>query len=144
LKKVIYGLKHDPHAWYDMLSKFLLSQEFSKGVVDPTLFTKKVGKDILLVKGDEFGAVLKNKARTRSKPFSLNTLCSTNQERLDNLFQLMFDEYFQPPSVESRAPSIVAALIHVDTTSTPSSTIVNQDEPPASTLLNPEDSQELV
>ncbi|GKD18462.1 retrovirus-related pol polyprotein from transposon TNT 1-94 [Tanacetum coccineum] len=37
------------HAWYDLLSKFLLSQEFSKGVVDPTLFTRKEGKDILLV-----------------------------------------------------------------------------------------------
>ncbi|GJT15808.1 retrovirus-related pol polyprotein from transposon TNT 1-94 [Tanacetum coccineum] len=29
--------------------KFLLSQEFSKGAVDPTLFTRKEGKDILLV-----------------------------------------------------------------------------------------------
>ncbi|GKE47772.1 retrovirus-related pol polyprotein from transposon TNT 1-94, partial [Tanacetum coccineum] len=29
---------------------FLLSQEFSKGVVDPTLFTRKEGNDILLVK----------------------------------------------------------------------------------------------
>ncbi|GJZ25220.1 retrovirus-related pol polyprotein from transposon TNT 1-94 [Tanacetum coccineum] len=38
-----------PRAWYDMLSKFLLSQEFSKGVDDPTLFTRKEGKDILLV-----------------------------------------------------------------------------------------------
>ncbi|GJT30317.1 hypothetical protein Tco_0910592 [Tanacetum coccineum] len=35
-------------AWYDMLSKFLLSQEFSKGVIDPTLFTRKEGKDIIL------------------------------------------------------------------------------------------------
>nr|GEV22196.1 retrovirus-related Pol polyprotein from transposon TNT 1-94 [Tanacetum cinerariifolium] len=33
----------------DMLSKFLLSQEFSKGADDPTLFTMKVGKDILLL-----------------------------------------------------------------------------------------------
>ncbi|GJR86708.1 retrovirus-related pol polyprotein from transposon TNT 1-94 [Tanacetum coccineum] len=38
-----------PHAWYDMLSSFLLSQKFSKGVVDPTLFTRKEGKDILMV-----------------------------------------------------------------------------------------------
>ncbi|GKB16121.1 retrovirus-related pol polyprotein from transposon TNT 1-94, partial [Tanacetum coccineum] len=29
---------------------FLLSHEFSKGAVDPTLFTKKAGRDILLVK----------------------------------------------------------------------------------------------
>ncbi|GJT44336.1 retrovirus-related pol polyprotein from transposon TNT 1-94 [Tanacetum coccineum] len=48
LKKDLYGLKHDPLAWYDMLSKFLLSQEFYKCVVDPTLFTRKEGKDILL------------------------------------------------------------------------------------------------
>ncbi|GKD40444.1 retrovirus-related pol polyprotein from transposon TNT 1-94 [Tanacetum coccineum] len=49
LKKALYGLKQALHAWYDLLSKFLLSQEFSKGVVDPTLFTRKEGKDILLV-----------------------------------------------------------------------------------------------
>ncbi|GKA40783.1 retrovirus-related pol polyprotein from transposon TNT 1-94 [Tanacetum coccineum] len=36
-------------AWYDMLSSFLLSQEFSKGVVDPTVSTRKQGKDILMV-----------------------------------------------------------------------------------------------
>ncbi|GKD82740.1 retrovirus-related pol polyprotein from transposon TNT 1-94 [Tanacetum coccineum] len=34
-------LREAPRAWYDMLSSFLLSQEFSKGVVDPTLFTTK-------------------------------------------------------------------------------------------------------
>ncbi|GJW64988.1 retrovirus-related pol polyprotein from transposon TNT 1-94 [Tanacetum coccineum] len=49
LKKDLYRLKQAPCAWYDLLSKFLLSQEFSKGVVDPTLFTRKEGKNILLV-----------------------------------------------------------------------------------------------
>nr|GEW81167.1 hypothetical protein [Tanacetum cinerariifolium] len=49
LKKALYGLKQAPRAWYDMLFSFLLSQEFSKGVVDPTLFTKKACRDILLV-----------------------------------------------------------------------------------------------
>ncbi|GJR60871.1 retrovirus-related pol polyprotein from transposon TNT 1-94 [Tanacetum coccineum] len=49
LKKDIYGLKQAPRAWYDMLSIFLLSQKFSKGAVDPTLFTRKRGKDILMV-----------------------------------------------------------------------------------------------
>nr|GEU53435.1 copia protein [Tanacetum cinerariifolium] len=32
------------------LSSFLLSQKFSKGAVDPTLFTRKEGKDILMVR----------------------------------------------------------------------------------------------
>ncbi|GKA87055.1 retrovirus-related pol polyprotein from transposon TNT 1-94 [Tanacetum coccineum] len=49
LKKALYGLKQAPCAWYDLLLKFLLSQEFSKGTVDPTLFIRRQGKDILLV-----------------------------------------------------------------------------------------------
>nr|GEV37612.1 hypothetical protein [Tanacetum cinerariifolium] len=51
IKKALYGLKQAPHAWYDMLSSFLLSQEFSKGAVDPILFTRKAGRDILLKYG---------------------------------------------------------------------------------------------
>ncbi|GJW08667.1 hypothetical protein Tco_1571090 [Tanacetum coccineum] len=53
----------------------------------------------------------------------------------------MFDEYFQPPSVVSRASAAVVALILVDTTSTPSSTSVDQDAPSASTLPTTEDTQ---
>ncbi|GJU64183.1 retrovirus-related pol polyprotein from transposon TNT 1-94 [Tanacetum coccineum] len=49
LKKALYGLKQAPRAWYDLLSKFLLSQEFSKGTVDPTLFIRRQDKDLLLV-----------------------------------------------------------------------------------------------
>ncbi|GJV04426.1 retrovirus-related pol polyprotein from transposon TNT 1-94 [Tanacetum coccineum] len=49
LKKALYGLKQAPRAWYDLLSKFLLSQEFSKGTVDPILFMRRQGKDILLI-----------------------------------------------------------------------------------------------
>nr|GEX02473.1 retrovirus-related Pol polyprotein from transposon TNT 1-94 [Tanacetum cinerariifolium] len=48
LKKDIYGLKQALRAWYDMLSSFLLSQECTKGTVDPTLFVKREGKDTLL------------------------------------------------------------------------------------------------
>ncbi|GKA06256.1 retrovirus-related pol polyprotein from transposon TNT 1-94, partial [Tanacetum coccineum] len=49
LKNDLYGLKQAPQAWYDLLSSFLLSQKFSKGTVDPTLFIRREGKDILLV-----------------------------------------------------------------------------------------------
>ncbi|GKE46875.1 retrovirus-related pol polyprotein from transposon TNT 1-94 [Tanacetum coccineum] len=49
LKKALYGLKKAPRTWYDLLSKFLLSQEFSKGTVDPTLFIRRQGTNILLV-----------------------------------------------------------------------------------------------
>ncbi|GJR19628.1 retrovirus-related pol polyprotein from transposon TNT 1-94 [Tanacetum coccineum] len=49
LKKALYGLKQAPRAWYDMLSSFLISQDFSKGSVDPTLFIRGDGKELLLV-----------------------------------------------------------------------------------------------
>ncbi|GJR27476.1 retrovirus-related pol polyprotein from transposon TNT 1-94, partial [Tanacetum coccineum] len=49
LKKDLYGLKQAPRAGYNTLSRFLLDNKFSKGVVDPTLFTRKTGKHILLV-----------------------------------------------------------------------------------------------
>ncbi|GJV97361.1 retrovirus-related pol polyprotein from transposon TNT 1-94 [Tanacetum coccineum] len=49
LKKALYSLKQAPRACYDMLSSFFISQQFSKGVVDPTLFTWHAGNDILLM-----------------------------------------------------------------------------------------------
>nr|GEV07899.1 hypothetical protein [Tanacetum cinerariifolium] len=49
LKKALYGLKQAPRAWYDMLSSFLISQDFSKGSVDPTLFIRRNGNDLLLI-----------------------------------------------------------------------------------------------
>nr|GEW95540.1 retrovirus-related Pol polyprotein from transposon TNT 1-94 [Tanacetum cinerariifolium] len=45
LKKALYGLKQAPRAWYDTLSRFLMDNNFSKGAVDPTLFTRKIDAD---------------------------------------------------------------------------------------------------
>nr|GFA76594.1 hypothetical protein [Tanacetum cinerariifolium] len=50
LKKALYGLKQALRAWYDMLSLFLISQDFSKGSVDPTMFIRREGKELLLSK----------------------------------------------------------------------------------------------
>ncbi|GKE93890.1 retrovirus-related pol polyprotein from transposon TNT 1-94, partial [Tanacetum coccineum] len=55
LKKALYDLKQAPRASYDTLSRFLLDNKFSKGVVDLTLFTWKIGKHILLVQIYKFG-----------------------------------------------------------------------------------------
>ncbi|GJX38152.1 retrovirus-related pol polyprotein from transposon TNT 1-94 [Tanacetum coccineum] len=57
LKKALYGLKQAPRAWYDMLSSFLISQHFSKGAVDPTLFTRKARNDLLLFKMSMMGHI---------------------------------------------------------------------------------------
>ncbi|GJX17353.1 retrovirus-related pol polyprotein from transposon TNT 1-94 [Tanacetum coccineum] len=50
LRKALYGLKKAPRAWYDELSNFLMSKGFTKGTIDPTLFTIRYGEDILIVK----------------------------------------------------------------------------------------------
>ncbi|GJZ39093.1 integrase, catalytic region, zinc finger, CCHC-type containing protein, partial [Tanacetum coccineum] len=81
---------------------------------------------------------------TRSKPSFSNTICSTNQENWDILFQPMFDEYFQPPPCVVSPVPLAAATIPADTTSTPSSTIIDQDVPSASTLLTIKETQALV
>ncbi|GJY00868.1 retrovirus-related pol polyprotein from transposon TNT 1-94 [Tanacetum coccineum] len=49
LRKAIYGLKQALRAWYDELSNFLISKGFTKGTIDPTLFTIRYGENILLV-----------------------------------------------------------------------------------------------
>nr|GEY30462.1 retrovirus-related Pol polyprotein from transposon TNT 1-94 [Tanacetum cinerariifolium] len=44
LKKDLYGLKQAPRAWHDMLSSFLISQDFSKGkAVDPSHYHGMIG-----------------------------------------------------------------------------------------------------
>nr|GEY79270.1 retrovirus-related Pol polyprotein from transposon TNT 1-94 [Tanacetum cinerariifolium] len=49
LRKALYGLKQAPREWYNELSKFLTSKGFTKGTIDPTLFTIRYGEDSLLV-----------------------------------------------------------------------------------------------
>ncbi|GJT75836.1 retrovirus-related pol polyprotein from transposon TNT 1-94 [Tanacetum coccineum] len=50
LRKALYGLKQAPRASYYELSNFLMSKGFTKGTIDPTLFTIRYGEDILLAK----------------------------------------------------------------------------------------------
>nr|GEX07357.1 hypothetical protein [Tanacetum cinerariifolium] len=50
LWKDLYGLKQAPRAWYDELSKFLTSKDFTKGTIDPTLFMIRYQEDFLLAK----------------------------------------------------------------------------------------------
>ncbi|GJT94424.1 retrovirus-related pol polyprotein from transposon TNT 1-94 [Tanacetum coccineum] len=49
LKKALYGLKQAPKAWYDRLKAFLIKHEYSIGMVDNTLFTKKSKSHLIIV-----------------------------------------------------------------------------------------------
>ncbi|GJT71222.1 retrovirus-related pol polyprotein from transposon TNT 1-94 [Tanacetum coccineum] len=49
LKKALYGLKQAPKAWYDRLKAFLIKHDYSIGMVDNTLFTKKKDSNLIIV-----------------------------------------------------------------------------------------------
>ncbi|GKD06392.1 putative ribonuclease H-like domain-containing protein, partial [Tanacetum coccineum] len=49
VEKALYGLHQAPRAWYETLSTYLLETRFQRGIIDKTLFIKKLKGDILLV-----------------------------------------------------------------------------------------------
>ncbi|GKC98083.1 copia protein [Tanacetum coccineum] len=49
LKKALYGLKQAPKAWYGRLKAFLIKHDYSMGLVDNTLFTKKKDSNLIIV-----------------------------------------------------------------------------------------------
>ncbi|GKE25103.1 putative ribonuclease H-like domain-containing protein, partial [Tanacetum coccineum] len=49
VEKALYGLHQAPRAWYETLSTYLLENGFRRGLIDKTLFIKKIKGDILLV-----------------------------------------------------------------------------------------------
>jgi hypothetical protein len=48
LSKALYGLKQAPRAWYECLRYFLLTNGFKVGKADPTLFTRRIDKDLFI------------------------------------------------------------------------------------------------
>eukprot|EP00253_Pinus_taeda_P032502 PITA_32502 len=49
LKKSLYGLKQAPQAWYAKMDSFLLDSGFSRCHSDNTVYTKKVGKSLIIL-----------------------------------------------------------------------------------------------
>eukprot|EP00253_Pinus_taeda_P035046 PITA_35046 len=49
LKKSLYGLKQAPWAWYAKMDSFLLESGFSRCHSDNTVYTKKVGKYLIIL-----------------------------------------------------------------------------------------------
>nr|GEU41901.1 retrotransposon protein, putative, unclassified [Tanacetum cinerariifolium] len=86
LNKALYGLKQAPRAWYDLLSSFLESQKFSKGTVDPTLFVKREGKDILLTQIMPVAKIPEKVHREVYSSWEIDTMATTAAQKiaLDN------------------------------------------------------------
>ena len=49
LKKSLYGLKQAPQAWYAKMDNFLLENGFSRCHSDNIVYTKKVGKSLIIL-----------------------------------------------------------------------------------------------
>jgi hypothetical protein len=64
LHKALYGLKQAPRAWYECLRDFLIKNGFRIGKADSTVFTRKMGKDLVVCQicGDDiiFGSINKS------------------------------------------------------------------------------------
>ncbi|KAJ9542932.1 hypothetical protein OSB04_029438 [Centaurea solstitialis] len=49
LDKALYGLKQAPRAWYETLTVYLIGAGYKKGTIDPTLFLRRLGSDLIIV-----------------------------------------------------------------------------------------------
>ncbi|GJW22141.1 ribonuclease H-like domain-containing protein [Tanacetum coccineum] len=70
LRKVLYGLKQASRAWYDELSNFMMSKGFTKGTIDPTLFTIRTSNPPILT--SEIGSLM---YLTSSRPDIVQAVC---------------------------------------------------------------------
>ncbi|GKA07037.1 retrovirus-related pol polyprotein from transposon TNT 1-94 [Tanacetum coccineum] len=77
LKKALYGLKQAPKAWYDRLKAFLIKHDYSMGMVDNTLFTKKKDSNLIIVQIYVDDIIFR----------------STCQEICDDFAKIMHDEF---------------------------------------------------
>ncbi|GKE70126.1 retrovirus-related pol polyprotein from transposon TNT 1-94 [Tanacetum coccineum] len=100
LKKALYGLKQAPRAWYDMLSCFLISQQFSRGAVDPTLFTRHAGNDILLVQIYVDDIIFASTNNAMCNEFA-NQM--TNKFKMSMMGQILHStDYIDTPMIENK------------------------------------------
>nr|GEU69476.1 hypothetical protein [Tanacetum cinerariifolium] len=101
LKKALYGLKQAPRAWYDELSTFLLQNRFSKGIIDPTLFTRRFDDDILV----------SNYVNEILKKYGLNT-CDSIGTPMDIKNKLDLDQ-IRTPVDANKYRSMIGALMYL-------------------------------
>ncbi|GKE45685.1 retrovirus-related pol polyprotein from transposon TNT 1-94 [Tanacetum coccineum] len=77
LKKALYGLKQALKAWCDRLKAFLIKHNYSMGMVDNTLFTKKKDSNLIIVQIYVDDIIFR----------------STCQEICDDFAKIMHDEF---------------------------------------------------
>nr|GEX88705.1 hypothetical protein [Tanacetum cinerariifolium] len=109
----LYGLKQAPRAWYDELSTFLLQNGFSKGTIDPTLFTRRFDDDILVVNQFPSGIFINqsNYVNEILKKYGLNT-CDVIGTPMDIKDKLELDQIGTPVDA-TKYRSMIGALMYL-------------------------------
>nr|GEV29954.1 copia protein [Tanacetum cinerariifolium] len=77
LKKALYELKQAPTAWYDRLKAFLIKHDYTMGMLDNILYTKKKDPDLIIVQIYVDDIIFR----------------STCQEMYDDFAKIMHDEF---------------------------------------------------
>ncbi|GKB89884.1 retrovirus-related pol polyprotein from transposon TNT 1-94 [Tanacetum coccineum] len=119
LKKALYGLKQAPRAWYDMMSSFLLSQEFSKGLqifqsprgifINQSNYALEIIKKYGMLSTDPVNTPMVDKSKLdedlQGKPFDpthyrriIGSLMYLTSSRPDLVFAVEFFEGWKPLS----------------------------------------------
>ncbi|GKA40075.1 retrovirus-related pol polyprotein from transposon TNT 1-94 [Tanacetum coccineum] len=103
LKKALYGLKQARQAWYDTLSRFLLDNKFSKGVVDPTLQVSQSSEGIFINQSKYALEILKKYGMDSCDP--VDTLM-VDRSKLD-------EDPLKIPVDQTRFRSMVGSLLYL-------------------------------
>nr|GFA12900.1 hypothetical protein [Tanacetum cinerariifolium] len=113
LKKALHGLKQAPRAWYDELSTFLLQNRFSKGIIDPMLFSRRFDDDILVVNQSSSGIFINqsNYVNEILKKYGLNT-CGTIGTPMDIKDKLDLDQIGTPVDA-TKYRSMIGSLMYL-------------------------------
>eukprot|EP00253_Pinus_taeda_P012237 PITA_12237 len=78
LRKSLYGIKQAPQAWYAKMDIFLLETDFSRCHSDNTIYTKKVGKSLII-----FVLYVDDLILTRSDPNLIDHVKSSLKKKLE-------------------------------------------------------------
>ncbi|WVZ93496.1 hypothetical protein U9M48_039468 [Paspalum notatum var. saurae] len=81
LRKVLYGLKEAPRAWYARLKSFLLKFGFVMGSVDKTLFLLSRGGNTLIYTRDILKKFDMGDSKPMTIPMSTNTALDADEDR---------------------------------------------------------------
>ena len=86
LDKALYGLKQAPRDWYDCSTEYLLSQGYTRGMIDKTFFIRQIKDDLLLAQvyvddiifGSTNPVLVESFKETMSKRFNMSMLGELN------------------------------------------------------------------